>query len=537
MILLKSFKSLIKVGIGIFKIMDLQKKIADTLDLQINADDILYCNIDKLGFYFKSSELFWYFKSKDPFPDREEVIAIWDIKYNFLVYLSDKDLNGYDKKLWLKIEFRWEYYEVIDILFNLKENRYLCVFHWKLWRFSTLKDFWFSNQTLIEFISKNFTGIQLREIHICLDVEEKENYLTRINEYIKNYVPKVFNKDTYNFSSWNLWRQIEIGLPDRKNNKEFFYKIYNKTLQARKMWIDKIYVDYCLSTEKNVFRYEIEFRQNIAKTIKLEDLKLLWPQLEDKKESHSGRYILNEWICRTLVSYFIDKQKFDFVFWKLNIENVKLKRSTNRATGSVGKKVNDLNLVSQLKSIRTQAKNIETITWISLKNNFDKLDEMIWESEDYKYYITVYKWIFRTIRNHYENNEVKDFDELTEIVKGATIYALNFLKTDYRTFFKVIRWGINRNADSVIEFLADNENSLVEMIYFYYFWRLREWILFDFLDVLREWNLPLFQTYFENDKKLRKQIIEKQKTINAIEEENVLNIDWYSTAIFNIFYK
>lgn len=517
--------------------MDLQKKITDTLDLQINADDILYSNIDKLGFYFKSSELFWYFKSKDPFPDKEEVITIWDTKYNFLVYLSDKDLNGYDKKLWLKIEYRGEYYEVIDILFNIKESRYLCVFHGKLWRFSTLKEFGFSNQILIEFISKNFTEIQLREIHICLDVEEKEDYLTRINEYIKNYVPKVFNKDTYNFSSWNLWRQIEIGLPDRKNNKEFFYKIYNKTLQARKMWIDKIYVDYCLSTEKNVFRYEIEFRQNIAKTIKLEDLKLIWPILENKKQMHAGKYILNEWICRTLISYFVDKQKFDFVFWQLNIENVKLKRSENRATGSVGKRISDLNLIGQLKSLRTQAKNIESTTWIPLKNNFDKLDEIIGESQDYRYYITIYRGIFRTIKNHYEENEVKDFDELSELIKGATTYALNFLKTDYNNFFKIIRWWINRNADSVIEFLADNENSLSELIYFYYFWRLREWILFDFLDVLKEWNMPLFQKYFEDDKKLRESIANKQKSISMLNDDSNLSFDDYSKSVFNIFYK
>lgn len=497
------------------------------MSLEIKVDDILYCNIDKLWFYFKSSDYFWYFKSQEPFTDRKEVLTIWGVKYNFLVYLSDEGLNWYDKKVGFKIEFRNKYYEVIDIMFNEREKRYLCVFHWKLWRFSSLLDFSFTSEDLIDFITENFTGIGLREIHICLDIEEKVDYLNDIDAYLRKNAPTVTKNDiSYDFSSWEFGKHIYMWIESKKDNKEYYYKIYNKTIQAKKAGIDEMYVDYCID-EKNVFRYEIELRQNIAKTINIEDLKIKW---------NNWKYVINEWICKVFISYFVDKKKFDFVFWKLPVENIKIKRSANIATGSAWKKVNDLKLLPKLKSLRTQAQNIENITGIPIKNNFNKLDEVIWESQDYQYYITLYKWIFRTIQNNYAENQVSNFDELTVIITDATQYTLNFLKVDYTTFFKVIRWWINRNADSVVEFLADNDSSLMEMIYFYYFWRLREWILFDFLDVLKEWNLPVFEKYFKDNKFLHNEIIKKERAINTMEDNKSLSLKDYSTELYKIIY-
>lgn len=499
------------------------------MSFEINVDDIVYCNVDKLWFYFKKFTTFEYFREREPFTDRKEIVNIWWKEYEFYVYLKNDELrHWYERKLWFKIEFEKKLYEVIDILYNKHDTRYLCVFHWKLWRFATFWAFKFTNIDLIDFIQKHFTEIQLREIHICLDIRDNEDYISRIYDYVKANIPDLAKKKTFRKNDKGLYgAQIEIGIASKKDNKEYYYKIYNKTTEVQDEKITNLYVDYCWK-EKHIFRYELELRPTVAKSINIEDLKTKW---------NDGKYVLNEWICRTLISYFWDKQWFQFVFWKLPVEKVKIKRLANKADGSTGKKVDDFKLLPKLKSLRTQAQNIENITGIPIKNNFDKLDEVIWESQDYLYYLTLYKWIFRTIKNHYEDNEVQNFDELSELIKGATSYTLNFLKTDYNTFFKIIRWWINRNTDSVVEFLADNENSLSEMIYFYYFWRLREWILFDFLDVLKEWNLPIFQQYFENDEKLRDNLAKKQKSISMLNDNSNLSFNDYSKSVFNIFYK
>lgn len=505
------------------------------MDLALKPEDILYCNVDKLWFYFNSSELFWYFKYQEPFTDRKEVIQIWNEKIEFKVYLQDKELNWWDKKVWFKIEFWKKWYEVIDILFNENAERALCVFHWKLWRLSFLADFDFTNDDLIDFILEKFTGITLREIHICMDIESDAEYLSRVDTELRKvapYLQKSKNKtedkeEYYTFDIWKYGKHITIWNESNKDNKEYFYKIYNKTFQAEKDNITNFYLDY-FNEKKNVFRYEIELRQNIAKGININDLRT--------KIGNKWKYAVSEWVFWVLASYFRIKKKFDFVFWKLDYKDIKLKRASNQITGSVGKKINAFNLIPQLRSLKTQAQNIENKTGISIKNNLDKLDEVIWESEDYKYYLTIYKWIFRTIQNHYENNKVSNFDELAEVIKGATKYALNFLKTDYTTFFKIIRGWINRNAESVVEFLADNDNSIMEMIYFYYFGSLREWIIFDFLDVLKEWNLPIFEKYFENHKKYKEVLEEKKQEIFIKTNKGQASFEEYATTVSQIIY-
>lgn len=498
------------------------------MSFEINVDDIIYCNVDKLWFYFKKFTTFEYFKEREPFTDRKEIVNIWWRDYEFYVYLKDDELrHWYERKLWFKIEFEKKLYEVIDILYNKHDTRYLCVFHWKLWRFATFWAFKFTNVDLVDFIQKQFTEIQLREIHICLDIRESEDYITRLYDYIKTNVLDLAKKRTFRKNDEGLYgTQIEIGIASKKDNKEYYYKIYNKTTQVKNDKIDNLYTDYCWK-EKHVFRYELELRPTVAKSINIEDL---------KTNGNDWKYVLHEWICRTLISYFWDKQWFQFVFWKLPIEKVKIKRLSNKADGSTWKKIDDFKLLPKLKSLRTQAQNIENITGIPIKDNFDKLDEVIWESQDYRYYITLYKWIFRTIQNHYEEHEVNNFDELSEVIKSATNYAINFLKTDYNNFFKVIRWWINKNSDSVVEFLSNNDNSLVELIYFYYFWRLREWILFDFLDVLKEWNLSIFENYFKSNKQLQERISRKKKIISSLENVDTITFEEYWTEIYNILY-
>lgn len=504
------------------------------MDLALKPEDILYCNIDKLGFYFDWSELFWYFKHQEPFTDRKETITIWKEKLEFKVYLTEETLQVYDKKVWFKIEFWKKWYEVIDILFNTKSGKAMCVFHWKLWRLSFLADFEFSNDDLINFIVEKFTGITLREIHICMDIEADAEYLTRVDAELRKtapYLKKIKEEDDseeyYSFDNWKYGRSITIWNESNKDNKEYFYKIYNKTFQAEKDNIENFYLDY-FNEKRNIFRYEIELRQNIAKWIDINDLRT--------KLGNSWKYAVNEWIFSVLASYFEVKKKFDFVFWELDYKDVKIKRVNNKITGSLWKKIDTFNLLPQLKSIKTQAQNIENKTGIPIKDNLDKIDEVIGESKDYIYYLTLYKWIFRTLQNHYENNRVNNFDELTEVIKGATNYTLTFLKTDYNTFFKVIRGWINKNAESVIEFLSDNDNSLMEMIYFYYFWWLREWIIFDFLDVLREWNLPIFEKYFEDHKKYKEILEDKQQEIFIKTNKGQASFEEYATTVYQIVY-
>lgn len=504
------------------------------MDLALKAEDILYCNIDKLGFYFNSSQLFWYFKYQDPFTDRKEVIQIWNEKLEFKVYLTKEGLNGYDKKVWFKIEFCEKWYEVIDIFFNENAERALCVFHWKLWRLSFLADFEFSNDNLIDFILEKFTEITLREIHICMDIEKDIDYLTRVDAELRRTAPYLKKKrraddkeEYYTFDRGKYWKHILIWNESNKDNKEYYYRIYNKTNQVRDDGIEDFYLDY-FNEYKSIFRYEIELRQNIAKRIDINDLRT--------KLGNSWKYAVSEWIFWVLASYFKVKKKFGFVFWKLEFKDIKLKRADNKITGSVGKKIDTFHLLPQLKSIKTQAQNIENKTGIPIKDNLDKIDEVIGESKDYIYYLTLYKWIFRTLQNHYENNRVNNFDELTEVIKGATNYTLTFLKTDYNTFFKIIRGWINKNAESVIEFLSDNDNSLMEMIYFYYFWWLREWIIFDFLDVLREWNLPIFENYFEDHKKYKEILEKKQKEIQFKTNKGEASFEEYATTVYQIVY-
>lgn len=467
---------------------------------KIKPEDILYCSVDKLAFDFESSDFDLFAKTPD-FPFKKEVILIGKEEVVFEMYSTSVWLDNYDKKIGFKIAYREKKYEVVDIFYNLKKKWRTGYVHWKLWRMAWLQDFDFGHDDVLTFVNEHFKWVKLKEIHVCTDVlltngKESETFIREIDKHVTANVPKAADRG-FGIDLKDDRIEATFGKKGR-GNKDFYYKIYDKKLEIENHQISDFYLDYVTRPE-DVIRFEIEIRKNVAPKFSLSDI----------ASSNGGKWaVVSKKLFGLLASYFTDKKHID-VFSEVSFENVKIKRQDNLLRGSLGKRVNDTGQIQNVKNIGTRLGRLDDKTQSSFSSTIRQIELTRRQAENYEYFLSLYRRTFETIQIAYEETRPQDFEELLNLIKAASSYAINFSGESQEEFFATITGWINRNEESVIQFLDGNEWYLTELMYFYYEGKYKEPIFTDLMDVIEAANLPVMAKYFAEKWNLRKRIEKK----------------------------
>lgn len=450
---------------------------------KIKQEQIQYFNIDHLTINFDKTE-YWSLRENRP----EKIVLPFDSGSFYIDYKCRENNNkkaNYDLFLYLKYEYKGKKYNLISIGFWKFNKLFL---HWKLFRLSKLRDTDFDINDILDFIFDKFTNISIHKLELCLDIKSHNNSL--LEEIAKKLKKEDNNSYTYYdnsawFESVNMWKL------DEKDNKEYYYRIYDKKKEIIVNKSKNFYLNY-FDFEESVYRFEISIRSRISKKINFKNLYFNWWK--------------NKKLFNILLTYF-QKKNVD-IFDNIEYERTLIKAIENEVKWSNITKIKKLDLEKMVKATNTNLKNIEYQSWIHRYELMGNIDKTVKDLNNYDEYIFLYRSLFSTINEVYKNNEnYLTFQELKQVIEWWLEYIADTFDITWEEFIYKIKWAVNSNLEL---FLDNFTNNMIKIIYIYYEEsNLQNEKILSFLNIINEDNVNEFRKYF--DKKISKKYISRIK--------------------------
>lgn len=464
-------------------------------------EHIKYFNLDSLHLSFSNSK-FDILKSN--FISKINNSIIWDI---YIEKITNSRNKNFLYEYFFKIDYRNQKYNLFQLRFWNDSNK--LEINWRFLRLSRFKDVNFSTNDIFDFIKDNFWNISIKKLDIALDFYVKEDkFLEKLYSYLKN-TKKVTNLT--NYQSWYDFESINIWNLDEKDNKYYYYRIYDKKKEIIKNDNKILYLDY-FNNSYDIFRFEISLRTEVAKNFKIDDF-----YFKNNK---------NKKLFDILITYFNKKwvDVFDLKYEKFLIKSIE-----NNVSWSLDSAINKTNNVRVLKSINTSLKKIEDETWEDRINLLKKLDKTILDNTKHKEYLILYESLFETIFIYYDKSNLDEikYQDLVKIINWWLERVSSFLWISINEFLNNVRWEVNNNISLIFSLF---DEKIIKVIHLYYFNKqFKDDNIFLFLKIINESNITELNKFFDENfskrylSKLEKKInyLSNNKNINSV---NLLSI-------------
>lgn len=460
------------------------------------TDKLLHCWIDRLDFKINKSRSFSMCNWNSII--KSLAIKLGENEYTFNV-IWERVSTYFTWKLSLKFNYRLKDYLFAEILFlNWIINK-VCI-HGKAWKLASLSDVWFNAEDILDWARSEFVIKELSKIDLCADFQIDEDNL---KQWFLDNLYESINKSwkCSRFTEKEGYESVNIWIRDKKDNKDFYFRVYDKQKEIIANKTKSLYLDYVDNPYK-IIRFEMELRSNIANNINI-------------KELYSQEIIYNY-----IATYFWRKHCDYFQNIWINFEKKLIKRKhDNSLWGSAVARLDKLKFTTQIKSLRTQTAKLENDTGLSIDKLMAVVNPDLWIVENYSKYILTFRWIFSTIRYVFESWDKVKYRELHDIIKNYLLYISSFYEITPEEYLWYVRWWINKELES---FVSENEDAFLYLIHIYY-WNnsIKSDDLHWFLDILSENNLNERFWYLYDKDYFERKISKIERKITIINEDQV----------------